>query len=73
MSTNDDVQNNLSFWLDNGWAVVGYNTVLLAIGNVTHFVLIQKGCSLKSIAIVYDKGKVLGTNVFDLAPGEEKR
>jgi hypothetical protein len=73
MSHNDDLRDHLARWLDNGWKVVGYNTALLAMGNVTHFVLIQNGCELKSVCIVFDRQRVLGTSVFDLSPGEQQQ
>jgi hypothetical protein len=73
MGVNEDTRDQISYWLDNGWSVVGYDTQLLALGNVTHFVLLQKEYALRSVAIVFDKQRVMGTNVFELAPGEAKQ
>ena len=73
MGLNEDNRDQISYWLDNGWTVVGYNTQLLAMGNVTHFVLLQKEYALRSVAIVFDRQKVMLTTVFELAPGEPKQ
>ena len=73
MSLDEDHRNHVAYWLDNGRRVVGYNSVLLALGNITHFVLLQKDYELKSVAIIFNKGKVTGTSVFDLSPGEQQQ
>ena len=73
MGLNEDVRNNLAEWLDTGWSVVGYSTEMLAMGNITHFVLIQKSYALKAVAIVMDHQKVMGSTVTDLAPAENNK
>jgi hypothetical protein len=32
--------------LENGWSVVGYSTVIMAMGAMTHSILLQKGSEL---------------------------
>lgn len=69
-ASNQDYRNYVSNWLVSGWTVVGYNTQMLAMGNITHFVLLQKESALRSVAVLFDKQRVVGTSVFKLAPGE---
>ena len=71
-AANVDYRDYVTNWLENGWSVVGYNTQMLAMGNVTHFILMQKEGALRSVAVLFDKQRVIGTSVFKLAPGEPK-
>ena len=68
MAINDDLRDQLAGYLDNGWSVVGYDTQMLAMGNITHFILLQNQYALKSFAFVMDRGKTLGSTETNLAP-----
>ena len=73
MGLSEDIRDQLAGWLDSGWNVVGYSTQMLAMGNITHFVLIQKSYALKSITILMDRQKIMGSTVTDLAPAESNQ
>jgi hypothetical protein len=68
MALSEDLRDELAGYLDQGWSVVGYNTQLLAMGNVTHFILIQNQYALKSVTFVMDRGMIMGSTITDLAP-----
>ncbi len=72
MGLKEDFRDQLAGYLDQGWGVVGYNTQILALGKLIHFVLIQNQYALKSVAIIMAGDKVVGCTITDLAPAGVK-
>ena len=59
----DDIQT----YLRNGWELSGYSTTVMAMGAMTHSVLLRKEFQLVSIVTVTNNGKIVGTSAVRLA------
>jgi hypothetical protein len=62
-----DPRHEIDTLLANGWFVVGYNTQMLVMGNICHYVLLQNGTDLRSVSVLYDKDRVMGGRVYNLS------
>ncbi len=65
-------KDQLTEMLENGWAVAGYSSCLMAAGALAHNILLQKESTLTNITVVLNGGKELGRTVSALAPQAPK-
>ena len=68
----DENKDQLTEMLENGWAVAGYSSCIMAAGALAHNVLLQKGAMLANITVVLHGEKELGRTVSTLAPQAPK-
>ena len=61
-------KDKLTEMLEDGWAVSGYSSCMMAAGALAHNVLLQKNSMLTNITIVINGNKELGRTVTTFAP-----
>ena len=64
MTDSDDIQQLLK----NGWEIAGYASNMLAMGAVSHHVLLRQGANLTSVTILVNSGKEVGRTTTVLSP-----
>lgn len=49
--------DSFDYLLDQGWEIVGYATDMMAMGAMTHSVLLRKSRNLRSIVVLIQNGR----------------
>ncbi len=61
-------EDQLTDMLNDGWTIAGYSVNMMALGALTHNVLLQKGTHLTSITVITQGDGETGRNVNVLSP-----
>ena len=60
--------DDLEQLLKDGWEIAGYSVNIMALGALSHHVLLRQGTNLTTITIVSNAGKELGRGSTILSP-----